>query len=38
MFLHAKRLRFKHPATLKDIELLAQLPAECESLIAALQP
>jgi 23S rRNA pseudouridine955/2504/2580 synthase len=38
MFLHAKRLRFKHPATLKDIELLAPLPAECESLIAALQP
>ena len=38
MFLHAKRLRFKHPATLEDLELLAPLPAECESLIAALQP
>lgn len=38
MFLHAKHLRFQHPATLEDIELLAPLPAECHSLIAALQP
>ena len=38
MFLHARRLRFKHPATLEDMELLAPLPTECHSLIAALQP
>jgi 23S rRNA pseudouridine955/2504/2580 synthase len=38
MFLHARRLRFVHPATGETIELLAPLPAECVSLIAALQP
>ncbi len=38
MFLHAKRLRFVHPVTLEDIELVALLPAECLALMAALQP
>ncbi|MES2888429.1 MAG: RluA family pseudouridine synthase [Pseudomonadota bacterium] len=38
MFLHARRLRFLHPATQVALELLAPLPAECASLIAALQP
>lgn len=38
MFLHARRLRFVHPATQVQLELLAPLPAECVSLIAALQP
>jgi 23S rRNA pseudouridine955/2504/2580 synthase len=38
MFLHARRLRFEHPATAQTIELAAPLPAECMSLIAALQP
>ena len=37
MFLHAKRLRFAHPATQQDVELLAPLPAECASLLTALQ-
>jgi 23S rRNA pseudouridine955/2504/2580 synthase len=36
MFLHARRLRFEHPATGEAIELEAPLPAECQSLIAAL--
>jgi len=34
MFLHARRLRFAHPATGAEIELVAPLPAECEKLIA----
>ncbi len=38
MFLHARRLRFTHPASGESIELQAPLPAECASLIAALQP
>lgn len=38
MFLHARRLGFEHPASQEPLELLAPLPAECESLIAALQP
>jgi len=38
MFLHAKRLRFAHPASEEVLELLAPLPPECEKLIAALTP
>jgi len=38
MFLHAKRLRFTHPAREEEIELQAPLPPECEKLIAALTP
>jgi len=37
MFLHARRLRFVHPASLQEIELAAPLPAECEQLIQALK-
>lgn len=37
MFLHARRLKFKHPATGEDIELAAALPSECEALLAALK-
>jgi len=36
MFLHARRLRFTHPASGEVLELEAPLPAECESLIRAL--
>jgi 23S rRNA pseudouridine955/2504/2580 synthase len=36
MFLHAKRLKFSHPASGAEIELLAPLPPECEKLIADL--
>ena len=36
MFLHARRLRFEHPANGEVIELEAPLPAECAALIAAL--
>lgn len=36
MFLHARRLRFEHPARGEVIELDAPLPAECEALISAL--
>lgn len=36
MFLHAKRLRFTHPATGEVIELEAPLPAECEAFLASL--
>jgi len=36
MFLHARRLRFTHPASTETIELAAPLPAECEALIRAL--
>jgi organic hydroperoxide reductase OsmC/OhrA len=36
MFLHARRLRFEHPASGEVIELEAPLPAECGALIAAL--
>ena len=38
MFLHAKRLRFTHPAREEEVELSAPLPPECETLLAALQP
>jgi 23S rRNA pseudouridine955/2504/2580 synthase len=36
MFLHARRLRFEHPASGEVIELEAPLPAECEALVTAL--
>ena len=36
MFLHAKQLRFTHPATGEVIELAAPLPAECKALLDAL--
>ena len=37
MFLHARRLRFAHPATGETIELESPLPAECVSLLEALK-
>lgn len=36
MFLHAKRLRFSHPATGETVELEAPLPPECEAFLATL--
>ena len=36
MFLHARNLRFEHPASGEVIELSATLPAECEALLQAL--
>jgi len=36
MFLHAKRLRFVHPASGDPMELEAPLPAPCQALLAAL--
>jgi 23S rRNA pseudouridine955/2504/2580 synthase len=36
MFLHARRLRFQHPATGEVIELEAPLPAECEAFLNTL--
>ena len=36
MFLHARRLRFVHPASGEAIELAAPLPAECEALLHTL--
>ncbi len=36
MFLHARRLRFEHPASGEVIELETPLPPECTALIAAL--
>jgi 23S rRNA pseudouridine955/2504/2580 synthase len=36
MFLHARRLRFTHPATGEVIELEAPLPAECQAFLATL--
>jgi 23S rRNA pseudouridine955/2504/2580 synthase len=38
MFLHARRLRFEHPATGEMIELESPLPAECETFLATLTP
>ncbi len=38
MFLHARRLRFEHPATQEVIELEAPLPSECEDLLSRLPP
>jgi len=37
MFLHARRLRFAHPADGQEIELTAPLPHECESLLTQLR-
>ena len=36
MFLHARHLRFTHPASGEVIQLEASLPAECEALLHAL--
>jgi 23S rRNA pseudouridine955/2504/2580 synthase len=36
MFLHARRLRFVHPASGEVVELDAPLPAECEAFLATL--
>jgi 23S rRNA pseudouridine955/2504/2580 synthase len=36
MFLHARNLRFEHPANGEVIELSAPLPAECAALLQAL--
>ncbi|HKX44075.1 MAG TPA: RluA family pseudouridine synthase [Burkholderiaceae bacterium] len=36
MFLHARRLRFTHPASGDVVELEAPLPAECEQLLHSL--
>ena len=38
MFLHARRLRFAHPATGAVIELESPLPAECREFLATLVP
>jgi 23S rRNA pseudouridine955/2504/2580 synthase len=38
MFLHARRLRFTHPASGETLELEAPLPAECDLLLRALVP
>jgi len=38
MFLHARRLRFTHPASGAELELAAPLPADCEKLMTALSP
>jgi 23S rRNA pseudouridine955/2504/2580 synthase len=38
MFLHARRLRFVHPASGEPIELEAPLPGACQALLAALEP
>ena len=37
MFLHARRLRFEHPATGEGMEFEAPLPPECEAFIKALK-
>ena len=37
MFLHARRLRFVHPATGQAMELEAALPAACAELVASLR-
>ena len=36
MFLHARRLRFRHPSTDAPLELEAPLPAACSELLDAL--
>jgi 23S rRNA pseudouridine955/2504/2580 synthase len=36
MFLHARRLRFEHPATGETLELAAALPRECQDFVNAL--
>lgn len=37
MFLHARRLRFKHPASGETLELEAPLPPECKDFLSALK-
>ena len=37
MFLHARRLRFEHPASGETLELEAPLPRECISFLDVLQ-
>lgn len=37
MFLHARQLRFAHPASGETLTLVAPLPPECEKLLAALR-
>ncbi len=37
MFLHARELRFTHPATGQELTLTAPLPPACENLLAALR-
>jgi len=37
MFLHARRLRFEHPASCKVIELDAPLPTEFDTIVAVLE-
>jgi 23S rRNA pseudouridine955/2504/2580 synthase len=37
MFLHARRLRFTHPASGEAVELESPLPAECKALLKELQ-
>jgi 23S rRNA pseudouridine955/2504/2580 synthase len=37
MFLHARRLRFEHPATGETLELEAPMPAECKALLDVLR-
>lgn len=38
MFLHARYLRLAHPATGEPLTLVAPLPPECDTLLAALEP
>ena len=38
MFLHARRLKFAHPASGEVVELQAPLPPECAALLQALTP
>jgi 23S rRNA pseudouridine955/2504/2580 synthase len=38
MFLHARTLRFEHPASGETLELQAPLPPECRALVDALRP
>ena len=38
MFLHARELGFEHPADGRRLTLQSPLPAECETLLASLQP
>ena len=38
MFLHARRLRFEHPASGETLELAAPLPPECEDFVNGLPP
>jgi 23S rRNA pseudouridine955/2504/2580 synthase len=37
MFLHARRLRFEHPATGAAVELESPLPEDCARFLRALQ-